>query len=102
MVAHHAHAGTQQRAWQGGRVTGHGMARCNEWPDRSACHSVVHDCAHSPTGRVFTSEADAAREFEPPSAGQLVVKGVRAIWRQSAPFVQNTLMVGAAPVRGML
>lgn len=38
-------------------------------------------------------EAAAAAEA---GEGQLLVKGMRAVWRQSAPFVQNTLLVRVA------
>lgn len=37
-------------------------------------------------GRAFETE-DQAKE----ASGQLLVKGVRSMWRQSAPIVQNTL-----------
>ena len=36
-------------------------------------------------GRSFTGESDVQKE------GQLVVKGIRSTWRQSAPYIQHTL-----------
>jgi hypothetical protein len=43
----------------------------------------------------------AGRSFETVAAveagsGSLLVKGVRAVWRQSAPYIQHTLMVRSA------
>lgn len=40
-------------------------------------------------GRAFETAAQAEE-----GQGKLLIKGIKAIWRQSAPFMQNTLQVG--------
>lgn len=55
----------------------------------------------NPTGQSFATEEDAALSGQPgqPEAalrGRLVVKGIRAVWRQTAPFVQGVLHVSAS------
>lgn len=57
---------------------------------RVHAHAYVPVCSTNTNryaGRsIETVAAAEARE------GQLLVKGVRAVWRQSAPYIQNTLM----------
>jgi hypothetical protein len=68
------------------------------WP-RARCAVVADCCGTDSVLRVFARRY-AGRSFESVSAaeageGSLLVKGVRAVWRQSAPYVQNTLMVSS-------
>lgn len=53
-------------------------------------HSTCAVCACHPRYAGCSYETAAAAES---GDGSLLVKGIKAVWRQSAPLLQNTLMV---------